>query len=243
MNSNAADVEDVMIQGLSNQERRKILKIIKLSEKGAIYSDILAETELNSGLLNYHLRQLEGLITKNIEGRYLLTPLGEKALRGLYSMTENLENGYQEYLNKAKIRQRRTIYPKLSSILTIIASCISCSMGVIMTLAAISWLLSGHPLKTVPIFIATVSAVFGYVGFAVGLNAGNYLSKRIRFRFSLSTSCFLLISSIFLILTSIVTIQVGILSSVVVICGGMPMLISSILSIIFTAMSKNEFAN
>ena len=241
MNSNAADVEEVIIQGLGNQERRKILKIIKLAEKGAIYSDILAELELNSGLLNYHLRQLEGLITKSIQGRYFLTPLGEKALRGLYSMTENLENGYQEYLTKAKTRQRRTIFPKLSSILTIIASCISCSYAVIMSLAVISWFASGNPTKSIPIIIGVLTAVCGYVGFAVGLTAGRYLFKRIHFRFSLSTICFLLISSLLFMVTSAVTIPIITLAGFLLTCVEIPLLISCILSIIFSSISKGEF--
>ena len=81
------DIEEAIFQGLNNKERRTIVIIIKLAKDGAIYSDILGETGLNSGSLNYHLRQLEGLISKNTQGRYILTPLGEKALRGLYSMS------------------------------------------------------------------------------------------------------------------------------------------------------------
>jgi DNA primase catalytic subunit len=73
-----ANVEDVIVQGLGNQERRNILKVIKLAKDGAIYSEILGELELNSGLLNYHMKQLEGLITKNTKGQYILTLLVKK---------------------------------------------------------------------------------------------------------------------------------------------------------------------
>ena len=238
MNNHTSDVEDVIIQGLANQERRNILKIIKLAKNGAVYSNILAELELNSGSLNYHLRQLEGLITKNTQGRYVLTPLGEKALRGLYSMTENLENGYEEYLNKAKTRQRRTIFPKLSGILTIIASCISLIFGIITSFAIISWLL-GNPNGGI---LWALSVLFGYVGFAVGLTAGIFLLKRTHFEFSLSTICFLLISSLLFIFTSLLPLGSGTIMGVfLVLYMALPMLIISILSIIFTSISKGEF--
>jgi len=95
-------IEEAIIQGLGHQERRNILKIISLAEGGAGYSAILGELGLNTGRMNYHLRQLEGLVVRNGERRYHLTPLGKKALSVLHSMTEDLENGYEEYLNSAK---------------------------------------------------------------------------------------------------------------------------------------------
>jgi hypothetical protein len=242
VNNHESDVEDVIIQGLANQERRKILKIIKLAKNGAIYSDILAELELNSGLLNYHLRQLEGLITKSVQGRYFLTPLGEKALRGLYSMTENLENGYEEYLNKAKIRQQHTVFPKISSILTIIASCISCIYGIIMSFIIIGWLLSRYPTGSISVILWMFSVLFGYVGFAFGLTAGINLFKRINFRFSLRSICFLLISSLLFIVTSSISLQSGYIGMLLAFYVGLPVLILSVLSIIFTSISKGEFA-
>jgi hypothetical protein len=240
--NHVSDVEEVIIQGLANQERRKILKIIKLAENGAIYSDVLAELDVNSGSLNYHLRQLEGLITKNVQGRYLLTPLGEKALKGLYSMTENLENGYEEYLNKAKTRQHHTIFPKLSSILTIIASCVSCLCGVTMTLVIITWLLSQYPTGSISVILWMFSALFGYVAFAFGLTSGIHLLKRTHFEFSLRSICFLLISSILFIFTSALSLRSGSMTVFLVFYVGLPMLILSVLSIIFTSISKGEFA-
>jgi predicted transcriptional regulator len=96
-------IEEAIIQGLSHQERRNILKIISLAEGGASYSAILGELGLNTGRMNYHLRQLQGLVVRNGERRYHLTPLGKKALSVLHSMTEDLENGYEEYLNSARV--------------------------------------------------------------------------------------------------------------------------------------------
>ena len=103
MNDQREQVEEIIIQGLGHQERRNILKIISLAEDGASYSAILGELGLNTGRMNYHLRQLEGLVVRNGNRKYHLTPLGKKALSVLHSMTEDLENGYEDYLNSARI--------------------------------------------------------------------------------------------------------------------------------------------
>ncbi len=102
MDSRREDVEELIIQGLGHRERRNILKIISVAPQGAIYSDILGELGLNTGRMNYHLKQLEGLVERNGERRYRLTPLGKRALAVLGSMTDELENGYEEYLTQAK---------------------------------------------------------------------------------------------------------------------------------------------
>jgi hypothetical protein len=105
VNNRRGKVEEIIIQGLGHQERRNILKIISLAKGGASYSAILGELGLNTGRMNYHLRQLEGLIIRNGDRRYHLTPIGKKALSVLHSMTENLENGYEEYLNSARVNR------------------------------------------------------------------------------------------------------------------------------------------
>jgi len=102
MENRREDVEALIIQGLSHRERRNILKIISVAPQGAIYSDILGELGLNTGKMNYHLKQLEGLVERNGDRRYRLTPLGKRALTVLGSMTDDLENGYEEYLQNVR---------------------------------------------------------------------------------------------------------------------------------------------
>lgn len=238
-----ADVEDVIIQGLSNQERRNILKIIKLAKEGAIYSDIMGELKLNSGSLNYHLRQLEGLITKNKQGRYILTPLGEKALLGLYSMTENLENGYEEYLNKAKVRQKRTPYPVLAGTLTIFASCVSCVLGIIGTGMSVS-LFNGSIYSDNRGVAWLFIPAFAIPCFVLGLKAGISTLRRNRFAFSLTVISLLLVPAV----ASTVTFKVtgggwNSMGALLALTLGLPMAIFSILSVFFILMSKTEFAD
>ena len=243
MTNRNADVEEVIVQGLSNQERRNILKVIKLAKDGAIYSEIMGELELNSGLLNYHLRQLEGLITKNAGGRYILTPLGEKALRGLYAMTDNLENGYEEYLNKAKVRQRRTYFPISAGILTVIASCISCVLGIIgigMLIGMSVTLVGGSASFDSRFFAWLLIAVFASLGFVVGLSSGIFSLRRRRFMFSLSGVSFLLIPSVGSTITFLATGESG-TGLLFALFLGLPMVVSSIFSVIFISVSKGEF--
>jgi len=240
MVSNSDDVEDVIVQGLANQDRRNILKVIKLAKDGAVYSNILAELEVNSGSLNYHLRQLEGLISKNAEGRYVLTPLGEKALKGLYSMTEDLENGYEKYLNKAKTRQKPTIFLTFAGVLTILASSFLCIPGIIISLLIAQVLLPGRPSGDIAIFPWIFDLVFDYFGFAIGLAAGIFLLKRRHYGFSLGTSCLLLPLGIFNVITFLATgdSDSGLFLALYV---GLPIVIFSILSIVIISTSKNEF--
>jgi len=68
------EVEDMIIQALGHKERREILKIISLNIAGSSYSELMGELGLPTGKLNYQLKQLEGLIEKNEERRYVLTP-------------------------------------------------------------------------------------------------------------------------------------------------------------------------
>ena len=58
------EIEDAIIQAIGHHERRNILKIINAQPNGSTYSEILGETDLNTGHLNYHLRGLEGLIER-----------------------------------------------------------------------------------------------------------------------------------------------------------------------------------
>jgi predicted transcriptional regulator len=102
MENRREDVEELIIQGLGHRERRNILKIISVAPQGAVYSDILGELGLNTGRMNYHLKKLEGLVERNGDRRYHLTPLGKRALTVLGSMTDELENGYEEYLQNVR---------------------------------------------------------------------------------------------------------------------------------------------
>ncbi len=73
---------------LKDETRQKIITL--LNEKGSLgYTELMDSTEIGStGLLNYHLKVLSGLITKNESGQYLLTEKGKLASKLLMEFPE-----------------------------------------------------------------------------------------------------------------------------------------------------------
>ena len=98
----AEEVEEIILQGIGNPERRNILRIIGSAPEGVIYSEILNELKLNTGKLNYHLKLLEGLIERDDQRHYHLTKLGRKSLQVLGSMTEDLDDEALSLASSAK---------------------------------------------------------------------------------------------------------------------------------------------
>jgi len=114
------EIEDIIIQGLGHPARRTVLKIIHSAPNGALYTELLGELRLSTGKLNYHLGQLEGLIEKNKERRYVLTPLGEKAISLLDSIrTRDMGPEYERYVKTAQRAQISTLTPLAKSLIYI----------------------------------------------------------------------------------------------------------------------------
>jgi DNA-binding transcriptional ArsR family regulator len=84
MSSGAASLHKV----LKDKTRRKI--VLLLNEKRSLsYTDILDSlSNVSTGLLNYHLKILDDLLTKNNEGQYTLTEKGKLASRLLLEYPE-----------------------------------------------------------------------------------------------------------------------------------------------------------
>jgi DNA-binding HxlR family transcriptional regulator len=108
------EVEDVIIQVLGHRERRNILKMLSTSEDGATYSEILGETGLSTGRLNYHLKELEGFIERSEDRRYGLTVLGRKALHVLHNIHEDLDETYENYVSATRTARRSFIKKNLN---------------------------------------------------------------------------------------------------------------------------------
>lgn len=105
--------EDIMLNALNHRVRRDILRLIEI--KGSVsYTQILNRTELPTGKLNYHLKQLIGLIEKTASDEYRLTPLGEKAV----SILETIRvSELDEYFKKVQEVQTRSISPLMKGLL------------------------------------------------------------------------------------------------------------------------------
>ena len=113
------EVEDVILQAIGHNERRGIIRIIGANPEGVTYSSILGETELNTGHLNYHLRNLDGLIEKWDDKQYRLTPLGYKALEMMNNLSKEIDSDVIQYVETAKGIQDGSIHPFVKGLLYI----------------------------------------------------------------------------------------------------------------------------
>lgn len=104
---------------MGHSERRGIIRIIGVNPEGVTYSSILGETELNTGHLNYHLRNLEGLIEKRDDRLYRLTPLGMKALEMLNGLSKEIDSDVIQYVEVAKGGTDGSIHPFVKGLLYI----------------------------------------------------------------------------------------------------------------------------
>ncbi len=146
------EVEEAVIQAIGHRERRNILKIINASPNGATYSEILGETDLNTGHLNYHLRGLEGLVERSESRQYRLTPLGLKATRILSSIGEEINSDDMPYINVAVATQSSLLHPMLIGFLNVV------SVVALFGLLAGLWLMgvnmySGELMRVLPGFV------------------------------------------------------------------------------------------
>ena len=83
---------------LKDKTRRII--ILTLNEKGRIgYTELLDITKANStGKLNYHLKILGDLLTKNSYGQYMLTEKGKLASKMLIEFPDDTASLYKEWI-------------------------------------------------------------------------------------------------------------------------------------------------
>lgn len=164
-----AEIEEIIIQALGHEARRTMLKIINSSEKDASYTELMIELGLSTGKLNYHLRQLEGLVEKNNERRYVLTPLGRKATSLLSSITRNISSDEEKYLKAAQLAQKSILHPLVISPIYIGIAMVSVILGVWGYLTYIVVTEGGPPIVYIllPILLAIGFALLGWLIYAL----------------------------------------------------------------------------
>ena len=89
----------LILTSLKHPLRRKILRI--LSEKPLSYSEILEALEIDSGHLNYHIKNLGEIVTRTKDGKYALSSVGFAAVKLMSKIEE------QDASTKANKRVRR----------------------------------------------------------------------------------------------------------------------------------------
>ena len=113
------EIETVIFQALAHPMRRTIISILNGNTKGLLYTELITELGLPTGKMNYHIQQLEGLIEKNPDQRYVLTSLGKKALNQLRQLQSEVTDEDEKYLSIVAKTQRATLEPTLRSFITI----------------------------------------------------------------------------------------------------------------------------
>lgn len=121
MESQNGDIFDA----ISHEIRRKIIQL--LAEKPKTFSELQKDLGLDSPALAFHIRKLNGLISKNDQGYYELTPLGVKALnviRQIHNEVPTQTNSNQANSNKEDEEEKGAflLIPGLSSLFKSIQS-------------------------------------------------------------------------------------------------------------------------
>lgn len=175
----------MIFQTLGSDERREILRIIHGEEEGVTYSEILSELGLTTGNLNYHLKQLEGLVQRNSERRYHLTPLGEKAYAVLLSSAS--DQSYGEYLDAARLSQAKGVHPKVRRL---ILGLIAFNTFIILIWSYLGYIIytEGGPWVVWPILIFLIAiGVFALLWLIRALQTAPEFVRRLERRLSVSS--------------------------------------------------------
>jgi hypothetical protein len=113
------EIETVIFQALSHPMRRTIITLLEGNNKGLLYTELLTELGLPTGKMNYHIEQLQGLIVKNEENRYILTSLGVKAVEQLKILKSDVTPEDAKLLSLAERSHRGSLEPTLKAFLRI----------------------------------------------------------------------------------------------------------------------------
>ena len=95
-----------ILKTITNEIRRKILYLIE-DYTFLTYSDLLRDLKLSTGKLNFHLRQLTGLIEKKDEKTYRLTSIGKKSI-DLLKQIQSLKD------DKHEVMELKSLFENLS---------------------------------------------------------------------------------------------------------------------------------
>ncbi len=96
--------EDVLINALNHKIRREILEIVK--NKPTSYTSLLEHFDISNGKLNYHLKLLSGFISKDVNGFYNITALGQKTLNILENFREQVSIDERPLIKEAYLSQK-----------------------------------------------------------------------------------------------------------------------------------------
>ncbi|MHA1442052.1 MAG: PH domain-containing protein [Candidatus Heimdallarchaeota archaeon] len=92
-----------VLRAMIHELRRKILFLLKENSTQS-YTELLSKLTLSTGKLNFHLKKLVGIIEKQDDGLYVLTKVGDQAVKILEQIDSIIDNKEQaELLRKISI--------------------------------------------------------------------------------------------------------------------------------------------
>ena len=169
MLSQNEQIENVTFQALAHPTRRTIIRIVRSRSQGVSYTELMTELGLSAGKLNYHLEQLKGILEKNTNGYYVLTPFGQKAVEHLNLIEQSTSSEDERYVKIAALSQKASLQPIVKAFLII-------SMVMMVVVIAI-WgyigyiaIMEGAPVIVyvlLPVLIAIGCSIFGVLAYAL----------------------------------------------------------------------------
>jgi predicted transcriptional regulator len=168
MNQNE-QIENVTFQALAHPTRRTIIRIVESRNQGISYTELITELGMSTGKLNYHLEQLKGLIEKNSNQRYILTPFGKKTVEHLNLIEQKISSEDEKYVKIAVLSQKTSLQPIVKAFLTI-SIALSAVLTAVWVFLAYVFIVEGAPLIVfilMPVLISVGFALLGSLVYAL----------------------------------------------------------------------------
>lgn len=163
MNNQTEQLENVTFQALAHPTRRTIIRLIQSRTQGISYTELITEIGMSTGKLNYHLEQLKGLIEKNNNQHYVLTPFGKKAIQHLDLIEQKTSSEDEKYVNIAVLSQKTSLQPIAKAFLTI-SIMLSGVLTAIWIFLAYVFIIEGAPIIVYILMPILIAVGFGLLG-------------------------------------------------------------------------------
>jgi predicted transcriptional regulator len=163
MTNQNEQIENVTFQALAHPTRRTIIRTVESKNQGISYTELITELGMSTGKLNYHLEQLKGLIEKNSNQHYVLTPFGNKAIEHLNFIEQKISPEDEKYVKIAILSQKTSLQPIVKAFLTI-SILLSAVLTAIWVFLVYILITEGGPLIVYVLMPVLIAVGFGLIG-------------------------------------------------------------------------------
>ncbi len=163
MMNQTEQIENVTFQALAHSTRRTIIRLVQSRNQGISYTELITEIGISTGKLNYHLEQLNGLIEKNNNQHYVLTPFGKKAIEHLDLIEQKTSSEDENYVKIAVLSQKTSLQPIVKAFLTL-SILLSAVLTAVWVFLAYVFVTEGAPLIIFILMPVLIAIGFGLLG-------------------------------------------------------------------------------